>query len=174
MQRPPPLLEQAAVGHLVRQGVLEGVVLLGEEPRLVEELGRLQVRQTAVQRRLGQLGNGLQQGQRHLRADDRGRLQEPLLLGRQAVDARRQHRLHRGGHLEAGEGCARRYAPGAPTSTPVSTRVRTLSSRKKGLPSVRAINSCVSGARLGSSPSSACEHLARRWLGGSGSSRSCV
>ena len=46
MQDPPPLLEQTAVGHLVRQGVLEGVVLVGEEPCLVEELGRLQVRQT--------------------------------------------------------------------------------------------------------------------------------
>ena len=51
MQRPPPLLEQAAVGHLVGQGVLEGVLALGEEARLVEELGRLEVREAAVQRR---------------------------------------------------------------------------------------------------------------------------
>ena len=51
VQRPPPLLEQAAVGHLVGEGVLEGVLALGKEARLVEELGRLEVRQAAVQRR---------------------------------------------------------------------------------------------------------------------------
>ena len=62
MQHPPPLQQEAAVGHLVGQGVLEGVVRLGEQAGLVEELRRLQVRQAAVQRLLGQLGNGLQQG----------------------------------------------------------------------------------------------------------------
>jgi hypothetical protein len=30
VQRPPPLQQEAAVGHLVRQGMLEGVFLLGE------------------------------------------------------------------------------------------------------------------------------------------------
>ena len=52
MQRPPPLLEETAVGHLMGQGVLEGVLAFGEEARLVEKLGRLEVRQAAVQRRL--------------------------------------------------------------------------------------------------------------------------
>src|SRR5262249_8348061 len=42
MQRPPPLLEEAAVGHLVRQGVLEGVFQLGEEARLVQKLRSLE------------------------------------------------------------------------------------------------------------------------------------
>ena len=64
VQHPPPLLQQAAVGHLVRQGMLEGVVLLGEQAGLIQKLGRLQVRQAAVQRLLGQVGNGLQQGAR--------------------------------------------------------------------------------------------------------------
>ena len=59
MQHPPSLLEQTAVGHLVGQGVLEGEFALGEQPRLVEELGRLQVGQATLQVRLGQLGNGL-------------------------------------------------------------------------------------------------------------------
>ena len=80
MQRPPPLLQKAAVGHLVGEGVLEGVRVVRKEARLIEEFGRLQVRQTAVQGVLGQLGNGLHQGQGHLGADDRGRLEEPLLL----------------------------------------------------------------------------------------------
>ena len=90
------------------QGVLEGVVPLGEEARLVEELGRLQVRQAAMERLLGQLGNGLQQGQGHLGADDGGGLQQALVLRRQPVDACRQDRLHRRRHLQAVEGGARR------------------------------------------------------------------
>ena len=41
MQHPPPLLEEAAVGHLVRQGVLEGIDALRKQARLVEKLRRL-------------------------------------------------------------------------------------------------------------------------------------
>ena len=48
MQHPPPLLEQTAVGHLVREGVLEGVLALGKESSLIEKLGRLEVRQPAM------------------------------------------------------------------------------------------------------------------------------
>jgi hypothetical protein len=59
VQHPPPLLEQAAVGHFVDQGVLEHKLTLGEQPRLVEELGRLQVGKATLQVLLGQLGNGL-------------------------------------------------------------------------------------------------------------------
>ena len=40
----------------------------------------LEVRQTAVQHRLGQLSNGLQQGQGHHGTNHGSRLQEPLLL----------------------------------------------------------------------------------------------
>jgi hypothetical protein len=43
------------------EGVLEGVFALGKEPRLVQKLGRLEVRQPAMQRVFGQLGNGLEQ-----------------------------------------------------------------------------------------------------------------
>jgi hypothetical protein len=103
MQHPPPLPQETAIGALVREGVLEGVLALWEEARFVQELGRLEVRQAAMQRRLGQLGNRLQQGQGDLRANDGDRLQEALFLGRQAVDARRQHRLHRGRHLDGGQ-----------------------------------------------------------------------
>jgi hypothetical protein len=53
MEHPPPLLEHTAVGHLVRQGVLEGVLMVGIEARLVQELGRLKVRQATMQHRLG-------------------------------------------------------------------------------------------------------------------------
>jgi hypothetical protein len=100
MQRPPPLLEKAAVGDLVGEGVLEGVLVLREEARLVEKLGRLQMCKAAMQRRLGQLGNGLEQGQGYLGADHGGGLEEVFFLGGQAIDARRQHRLHRSRHLD--------------------------------------------------------------------------
>jgi hypothetical protein len=35
MERPPPLLEERFVGHLMGEPMLEGVVDLGEEARLV-------------------------------------------------------------------------------------------------------------------------------------------
>jgi hypothetical protein len=60
MQRPPPLLEQTAVGHLVGQGMLEGVFALWKEARLVEELGGLEVCEATLQTRFGR--DGLQEG----------------------------------------------------------------------------------------------------------------
>src|SRR5262249_22287699 len=49
MQRPPPLLEEATIGHIVRQGVLESVFQLGEEARLIQKLCSLEVSEVAVQ-----------------------------------------------------------------------------------------------------------------------------
>ena len=112
VQHPPPLQQEAVVGHLVRQGMLEGVVRLGEQAGLIQELRRLQVRQAAVQRRLGQLRNGLEQRQGHLGANDGSRLQEPLLLRRQPVDACRQHGLHRGWHLNGRQRLCQAIGPG--------------------------------------------------------------
>jgi hypothetical protein len=43
MDRSPLLQEQRFVGHLLGEGVLEGILVLGEEECLVEELGRLEV-----------------------------------------------------------------------------------------------------------------------------------
>ena len=40
------LLQETAVRHLVRQGVLEGVGQFGEQASLVEEFGGLQARET--------------------------------------------------------------------------------------------------------------------------------
>src|SRR5215475_14211588 len=54
-----PLQQETTVGHLVGEGVLEGVVELGEEAGFVEELSGLQVAETAAQLRLGQLHDGL-------------------------------------------------------------------------------------------------------------------
>ena len=49
VQYPPPLQQQAVVGHLMRQGMLEGVFRLGEQAGLIQELRRLEVCQAAVQ-----------------------------------------------------------------------------------------------------------------------------
>ena len=159
VQPPPPLQQEATVGHLMRQGMLEGVFQLGEQaashratPPPAGAPGRGAGRPRTLR-------NGPEQGQGHLRANHGSGLEQAFLLRGQAVDACCQYGLHRRRNLCGRRGLARRYAPGSPTSTPVSTRVRTLSSRKKGLPSVRAIKSCVRGARLGSSPSRAVQEL---------------
>jgi hypothetical protein len=88
----------------VGEGVLEGILTLWKEHRLVQELGGLEVRQAAMERRFGKVGDGLQQRPWHLGADDGGGLEEALVLGGQAIDTCGQHRLHRGGHLQAVEG----------------------------------------------------------------------
>src|SRR5262249_53802550 len=80
MQRPPSLLEQTTVGHLMGQGMLEGVLTLGKETRLIEKLGRLEVRHAAMQRVLRQLGNGLEQGEGYLGANYGGGLEQALFL----------------------------------------------------------------------------------------------
>ena len=75
VERPPPLQQQAAVSHLVRQSMLEGIDLFGEQAGLIQELRCLEVRQAAVQRRLGQVRNGLEQRQGCLGAHHGSRLQ---------------------------------------------------------------------------------------------------
>ncbi len=103
VQHPPPLLQQTAVGHLVRQGVLEGVFVLGEQARLVEELGRLEVRQAAMQRRPRAARQWPAAAARAPPCQSPRRSGGGVSPPGQAVDARRQHRLHRGWHLKAGE-----------------------------------------------------------------------
>jgi hypothetical protein len=102
VQRPPTLQQEAVVGDLLRQGMLEGVGPLRASVGLMEELGRLQLRETAVQNPCGRLGDELQQRHGRVHADDGRGLQEPLGLRRQAVDARRQHGLHGGRESEIG------------------------------------------------------------------------
>ena len=48
VQCAPPLVQQTTIRHLVGEGVLEGVGALGKQAGLVEELGRLQLRQAPV------------------------------------------------------------------------------------------------------------------------------
>ena len=66
----------------MRQGMLEGVFLLGEQAGLIQELRRLQVCQATVQRLLGHIRNGPQQGEGHVRANHGSGLEQALVLRR--------------------------------------------------------------------------------------------
>src|SRR5205807_8527654 len=83
----PPLLKEALVRHLMREGMLERVRESGEETSLVEEFARLEMRQAAAYRVLWHLRNRPEQSERHLRADDGGGLEQRRFLGRKLVDA---------------------------------------------------------------------------------------
>ena len=100
----PPILKEAPVGHLVGQRVLESVLGVGKETRLVEKLGRLEPGEAIGQRVCGYARNTREHGYRDVGADHRGRLEEVLVLRRQPVDPRRQDRLHRRGHVDGFRG----------------------------------------------------------------------
>ena len=80
VQRAPAVAQEASIGDLLGQRVLEGVFEIREEADLVEELGGLEVSQPTPQVFFGQLGNGEQKRERHVLADHRGRLKQPLGL----------------------------------------------------------------------------------------------
>ncbi len=82
------------------EGVLEGVLEVREEARLVQELGGLEAADRGAQLVLAQRGRRLEQRNGHVLADHRGGLQERLVAGGQPVDAGGQHGLHRGGDLD--------------------------------------------------------------------------
>ena len=100
MQRAPPLLEQTAIGHVVGQGMLEGVLEVRKDAGLVEELRGLQAADGGVQLILGVLGNRLEQRKRHVLPDHRRRLENGLVPRRQPVDTGGQHGLHCGRDLD--------------------------------------------------------------------------
>src|SRR5688500_15978902 len=78
--------------------------------------------------------------------------QEPLVLGRQAVDPGGHDRVHAGWDLDLVER-ARELVPGSPARVPFSRRARTTSSTKYGFPPVRSATKPTMGARVGSTPS---------------------
>ena len=126
VEAPPPILEQAPVGHVVGQGVLEGVLEIREEPRLVEELGGLEVARPAAERLLRLLRDGLEEGEGHVLADDGGGLEQPLVLGREPVDAGGQDGLGRRRDLQGlrrpRQAVGARARPPGPSSRPASGR----------------------------------------------------
>ena len=100
VERAPPVVAQPLVRHLVREGVLERVLEVGNEPGLVEELRGLKVGELDAHLGLRRVGDGQEQREGHVLADDGGSLEQSLGLGPQAVDAGGQDGLHRGRHLD--------------------------------------------------------------------------
>ena len=92
---PSPLLQEAAVRDLMRERVREGVLEIRIEPGLIDELGGLQVVESATEHLVREISDRLEQRQRHVLADDGGDLQQTFVLRGEPVDARRQHRLDR-------------------------------------------------------------------------------
>ena len=82
VKRAPAVLEQAPVGHVVGQRVLEGVFEIGKEPRLVQKFCGTKLAQAPAQCLLGYLGDSLQEPKGHIFADDRGGLEQTLVVGR--------------------------------------------------------------------------------------------
>ena len=100
VEGPPSVLEDTRVADLVAQGMLERVLRLGDESRLVQELASLKPHEAVAERFLRQLRHRPEYSERHILADDGCRLQEGLVLGRKPVDAHREHRLDGGGNLD--------------------------------------------------------------------------
>jgi hypothetical protein len=105
-----PLVEQPLVRNFVSERVLERVLEVREEPGLVEELRSLEVGQLGAYLGLGRVGDGQEQRHRHVFADDRASLEQPLGLGPQPVDTCGQDGLHSGGDRQLLDG------PGEPVA----------------------------------------------------------
>jgi hypothetical protein len=74
----PPLVREIPVGDLLSEGMLEGVLDVGKEASLIEELSDLQVSEAVPDLLLGLLSNGLQEGQGNISADDGRGLEQAL------------------------------------------------------------------------------------------------
>ena len=173
MQRPPPFVEQAAVGHLVRQGVLEGVDTFWKEVRLVEQLGRLQAGETTMQRHVRQRGNGVHQGTGDFGANDRGGLEEVFLVRWQPINARRQDRLHGGWHLDGGQGVRQTVGAWHTNQHARLDQGADTLLQEEGIALRTRDQEAFGGSRPGASPAGP-GGVPRHSPGGSGSSRSCV
>ena len=97
------LLQQLVIGDVVGERVGEGVLQVGKQLRGVEEFGRLQVVEQGAQVVLRQPADRLQEREGKIVADHGRFLQQALFGGRQLVDARGEHRLHRRRHVVAHE-----------------------------------------------------------------------
>jgi hypothetical protein len=78
VHRAAALQDEAGVGDLVSEGVLERVLGLGKEPRLVEKLCALEASETLLKRALLLAGDRRQQRVGNVLADGRGGLEELL------------------------------------------------------------------------------------------------
>ena len=98
------LVQEGAVRDIVGQGVLERVFEVREEAPLVQEVGGLEPGQPVPKLVFGEIGDRLEQRKRHVVPDHGGGLEQPLLIGGEAIDARREHGLDGGRHADRGHG----------------------------------------------------------------------
>jgi len=84
--------------------MLERVLEIGKGPNLVEELRGLQAGQLGAHLMLRCVGNGEQQWQGYVLADDGSSLDQAFGLRTQAINARGQDGLHGGGDLQLLDG----------------------------------------------------------------------
>src|SRR5262249_52995596 len=94
---PAPIVQHAAVCHLMGERMLEGVLGVRIETSLVEEFGGLQAAKSASKRLVRQVGDRLEQYPGHVLADDGGDLQEAFVFRGEPVNACREDGLHRWG-----------------------------------------------------------------------------
>ena len=95
MQSPPVAAKQRVIGDGLRQCMRETVNDACPQVDLDQEPGGPQSRDLLRQGRLVHVGNGGEQGQWNVTANDGGDLQDASVERRQPVDARRQYGLHR-------------------------------------------------------------------------------
>jgi len=81
MQGAASLVEKALIGDLVREGVLEGVLDLGEQARLVDELGPLKLVEPGPKLILCQIGDGMEQRRRDVLGNDEATCNKRLCSG---------------------------------------------------------------------------------------------
>ena len=118
VEPPAPVLEEAPVGYLVGEGVLESVLEVREEARLVQELGGLEAARPrrAARPRAARPSPGA--AQRHVLPDHRRRLQERLVPGGSRSMRAASTACTVAGTWMAGSGRASRYAPRSPDERP--------------------------------------------------------
>src|SRR2546426_2659592 len=108
------IAEEAAVRDLVGQRVLEGVLEVGKELDLVQEVCSLQQGEATSELVRRKVGNRLKHLERHVCPDDRGCLEHGLFLGAQAVNPGGEERLHGDRHLDRVDGLQQTIGPGMP------------------------------------------------------------
>ncbi len=99
VQLPASLLEQALVGHVLDEGVLEDVGRLGRQRELVDDLELLELGQELGEP-LGEPGHPLEEPAEELTPDDRRELHGPLAVLAEPVQARHDDALDGVGHVQ--------------------------------------------------------------------------
>src|SRR5215467_4821581 len=74
--------------------VLEGVLGIGKETRLVQELRRQQALEPPLHHLLRRLGHCMEQYEGHVPTNDRGRLEQVFVIRGEPVDAGGQYHLY--------------------------------------------------------------------------------